>query len=248
MSRFPRIKNTKQVLVRGFQNDLQDDGYELMTVTGPAMPTLPTAVGTLSIVSSSVSDTAGATKKVVIDYLDTNWAERRAVFLVNGTTAVILDSAAATISAIRVNRAWCNFANVGRIDIKIGSTVLAEIPIAHQTSATALYTVPVGQQAVIKGFWVTAKEAIELRVLAHLHGEVQTFRTLWTWQGEGAQYVKFDYPMRVEFETVADVWQETQITLAAVANCLTASVSAHAEIVLDLEVTRSDVDAVGFRR
>jgi hypothetical protein len=247
--RFQRIKNTKHRTIRGYHNTLEEDGYELLTTTGPAVPTLPTAVGTLSVVSSSASDTSGATKKVVIDYLDTNWAEKRAVFLINGTTAVTADEDAATISAIRVNRVWCTFANIGRIDVKIASTTLHEVPIGQQTSGTFMYTVPVGQVAHIHGFRVSASQLTDLRIRAHYHGEQQTFRTLWTWTGSGSLYVPLTqgYPRRVQVQDIDDAWSDTKITLIADANCLTASVTDYVTLEMDLEISRTDTTSPGFR-
>lgn len=245
--RFQRIKNTKHVLVRGYHDTLEDDGFELVTTTGPAVPTLPTAVGVLGVVSSSASDTAGATKKVVVDYLDTNWQEQRAVFLIDGTTDVVLDEDEAEISAIRVNRVWCNFANVGRIDVKIGSTVLHQIPIGHRQGGTGMYTVPVGQQAVIHGIYVSTSEKCAVRLHEHLHGEGQAYDTIWTFNAIGQLYVPFGYPRRIQRQGVDDAWHETKITMFATANCLTASVTAHVEIGLDLEVTRTDTTSPGFR-
>jgi hypothetical protein len=247
--RFARIKNTKHLTIRGYHNTLEDDGYELITTTGPAVPTLPTAVGVLSIVSSSASDTSGATKKVVIDYLDSTWSEKRAIFLINGTTAVIADEDAATINAIRVNRVWCNFANVGRIDVKIGSTTIQEVPIGQQTGGTFIYTVPLGQVAHIHGFRVSASQLTDLRIRAHLHGEGQVFRTVWTWTGSGSLYVPFTqgYPRRIETQDIDDAWSETKITLIADANCLTASVTDYVSLEMDLEVSRTDTTSPGFR-
>lgn len=245
--RYPRVKNTRNFIVRGYHNTLQDDGAELITTSGPSVPTLPTEAGVLSVVSSSASDTAGATKKVVVDYLDSDWQEQRALFLIDGTTGVVLDENDEEISAIRVNRAWCNFANVGRIDVKIGSTVLQEIPIGHQTSSSLIYTVPVGQQAVIHGIYVSASEKVVVRLRQHVHGEGQTFRTLWTYNGIGGLYVPFEYPLRIETQDVDDGWEETKLSLIADANCLTADVTAHVEIGLYMEVSRTDTTSPGFR-
>lgn len=245
--RFPRLKNTKNVLIRGFHNTLEDDGFELMTTTGPAVPTLPTAAGVLSIVSSSASDTASATKKVVVDYLDATWAEKRAVFLINGTTAVVLDEGAEEISAIRINRVWCNFANIGRIDALIGATKLHEVPIGHQLGATAMYTVPLGQQAQCHGIYISATEKCTVRLRQHLHGEGQALSTIFTFNAIGSLYVPFGYPRRIDAQGVDDAWHQSKITWLADANCLTATVTAVVEIGLDMEVDRTETTSPGFR-
>jgi hypothetical protein len=253
---YPREKARKNILVRGFHNTLEDDGFELVTTSGPAMPTLPTAVGTLKVVSSSVSDAAAATAKVVIDYLDTNWDEKRAVFLIDGTTEVTQGKvftgttlgALATISAIRVNKVWCSgFANAGTISVKIGTVVFHEVPIGHQIGGTCMYTVPNGQQAVCRGIYVSASEKCTVRLREHVHGDGQVLTTVFTFNAAGTQYIPFPNGRRLDRQNVDESWSQSKVTWLADANCLTASVTAAVEIGLDLEVTRTDTTSPGFR-
>lgn len=242
MPRFPRLKNTKNFLVRGYHDTLEDDGFELVTTTGPAVPTLPTAVGTLTVVSSDAADTG----KLVVDYLDTDWAEQRTTYTMNGTTAVTADDNAATIPAIRINRARYFGANAGRIDCKVGSTTLQQIPIGFGLSATAMYTAPVGQQAVIHGVHLSCTEKTTVRILMHRHGEGQVFQVLRTFNLQGTLYVPWGYPHRIETQGVDDTRYENKLTLLADANCRTASVTSFLEVGLDLEVNRYDTTSPGY--
>lgn len=244
---YPRKKNTKHMLVRGHNHLLEDDGDKLITPQVLNAPTLPTAVGTLAVVSSSGSDTAGASKKVIVDYLNASWQERRAVFLINGTTTVNTDSGGATISAIRINRVWCNFANVGRVDASIGGTVLHQVPASQQLGATCMYTVPAGQQAVLHGIHVSAHQVVQLRLLEHAHGETTNPTTIWTWSGTGSFFVPFGYPRRCQKQLVDDSWLDTKLTYYMVGNCLTADVTSNVSVGLDFEIQRTDSSAVGFR-
>ena len=241
--RFPRLKNTKSIDVRGYHDTLDNSGFELVTTTGPAIPTLPTAGGTLTIVSTDAGDTG----KLVVDYLDAvSWQELRTVYTLNGTTPVTVDDNSATISAIRINRARYHGANIGRIDAKVGATTLQQIPAGAGASATAIYTVPVGQQAVIHGVYLTATEKTTVRLLQHLHGEGQAFQVLRTFNVQGSIYVPWGYPHRIETQGVDDTRHETKITLLADANCRTAAVTSFVEIGLDIEVSRNDTTSPGF--
>jgi hypothetical protein len=251
--RFPRLKNHKFPIVLGSSIAINDDAWSLLWDSGDAVPTLPTSVDDLSIVSSDAGD--DTSDVVVVDYLDSNWNERRALFIPNGTTPVTqgtpIGSTLQTISAIAVQRAryYGDAANAGLVQVKIGSTVLCAIQVGRRESQTPLYTVPAGQKAVIHGIGYSCSEAVHFRLRKYVNGETGWI-TEHEWFAANAGYLPFNsYPRRVEVQgDDGATRQETKITLALEAYAPDAGTDTDTEASawLDLEVSRSDTSAPGF--
>jgi hypothetical protein len=133
--------------------------------------TWPTASSTISCVSSSASDTGAG---LVVTYLDANWHERSAVFVLNGTTPVTLaaglgtgDTAGQTVTAWRVNDVRYLGTNVGTISISIGANVQTRVEPGHSDAHMMAYTIPRGQRLITSSYevHVDLSKVISMRIV-----------------------------------------------------------------------------------
>jgi hypothetical protein len=105
--------------------------------SGTALYDWTHSAGTLSVVSTSGSDTGGVT----IQGLDANYDFVEESFTLTGTSAVT-----GSTSFTRVNRAFMNDAtNVGKIQASIGGTVVTEIGAGFGQTLQCFYTIPAGK-------------------------------------------------------------------------------------------------------
>jgi len=105
--------------------------------SGTALYPWAHSAGTLSVVSTSGSDTGGVT----IQGLDANYDFVEESFTLTGTSTVT-----GSTSFTRVNRAFMNDAtNVGKIQASIGGTVVTEIGAGFGQTLQCFYTIPAGK-------------------------------------------------------------------------------------------------------
>lgn len=127
-----------------------------------------TGGGTLSIVSTSASDTAIT---VLLDGLDVNYAQQTEVVVVNGLTPVVT-----TKTFIRLNSATNIGSNaiVGQVNISRNGTVVGRINADKQSTSMSIYTVPAGYTAfsVWADFGILGNASAELRALWRFFGGV----------------------------------------------------------------------------
>lgn len=133
--------------------------------------TWPTASDSISCVSSSASDTGTA---VVVTYLDANWYERSAVFVLNGTTPVTLaaglgtgDTAGQAVTAWRINDVRYLGTNVGTISVSIGANVQTRVEPGHSDGHTMAWTIPRGQRLITSSYevHVDLSKVISMRIV-----------------------------------------------------------------------------------
>ena len=113
----------------------------------------PTSAQTTTIVSTNSNDTSAGTgcRTAEVEGLNSSWAlTTQTAIAMNGTTAVTLGT-----DLIRVFRAKCltvgsNGVNIGDLQVKHSSTVLAQIDAGMGQTVMAIYTVPANKTAYLK--------------------------------------------------------------------------------------------------
>ena len=139
----------------GFNNDIDTGAAEDIWTSGGMFPYLTTA-RTLSIVSTSASDTAAAgtgARLVVVDGLNSAFVEQLEVVAMTGLVPVITALSYLRIDRIFVFTAGSTKFNVGMITATatVDLVVQATIPIVPTplgTSFGAFYTIPAGKVGV----------------------------------------------------------------------------------------------------
>lgn len=129
----------------------------------------PTAAQTLTLSSSSASDTAAGTgcRTAIVEYLDSGLnAVQTAELTLNGQTGVTVGT------GLRVQRFWCGavgsglvnagilYVGYGTITTGVPATILDTIPVGEGRSTRAFWTVPAGRTADLErvcvvGFSIT---------------------------------------------------------------------------------------------
>jgi hypothetical protein len=107
------------------------------------------AAATTTIVSTSTDDDGEGTpqpgaRTVFVEGLDTNYLRQSETVTLNGTAAVTLDNDYLRVFCARVETVGnhASGTNVGNIQVKHGSTVLAQITAGFGQTQMAIYTVP----------------------------------------------------------------------------------------------------------
>lgn len=128
-----RVEGATQVQLFGFNRTIQT-AYETVLNNGGGIYTFPTEPLTMSLVSTSASDTM----PVLIQGLDENYQPIDGIVTLNGTTAVTI-----SIPFYRINNAVILAGeNVGDISITNGGTTYAYIESEHGSSQGIVYTTP----------------------------------------------------------------------------------------------------------
>lgn len=104
-----------------------------------------TAAGTVSVVSSEDDDADGdvGAHTIIVEGLDTNYNFISESFTLSGTT----ETGEGAVTFHRVNRAYITDGgtNVGKIQIKNGAVVVAEIAAGMGQTQMCVYTIPAGK-------------------------------------------------------------------------------------------------------
>lgn len=108
------------------------------------------SAGTVSVVSTSTSDTTDIT----ILGLDSNYNYIEETITLNGTNAVTGNT-----SFTKVNRAFMNtVTNVGKIQASIGGTLVTEIGIDYGQTLQCFYTIPAGKTGYLTSIFASASK------------------------------------------------------------------------------------------
>ena len=144
--------------------------------------TLPSAAGTLSIVSTDADDTVlgKGGNTVTVQGLDANYDEITETVDLAGLTPAVTSQ-----SFLRVNRAFVATANAagtgngfneGEITVTRGSDIQAYIEATEGQTHQAMYTVPAGHTLLIKGYrWTVGRMTGATDI--QMKGEIQLFGT-----------------------------------------------------------------------
>ena len=104
-----------------------------------------TVAGTISVISSDDDDTDGdvGAHTIIVEGLDTSYNPVSESFTLSGTT----ETAEGAVTFHRVSRAYITDGgtNVGKIQIKNGSVVVAEIAAGMGQTQMCVYTIPAGK-------------------------------------------------------------------------------------------------------
>lgn len=156
------------------------------------------SAGTLSVVSTSGSDTGDVT----IQGLDADYNFVEETFTLTGTSAVT-----GSTSFTRVNRAFMvDDTNVGKIQASIGGTVVTEIAIDMGQTLQCFYTVPAGKTAYIMNLSASASknQVVDLFLFQRPFGGA--FRVLSTLSlNQANQELNYPIPLKLTEKTDIDL-------------------------------------------
>ena len=124
---------------RNVDSDTGDDVWD-----GSEPYPFPSAAATTTIVSASTADASAGTgaKTVQVEGLDSDWMHATEVATMDGDQAVTLSTQFLRVYRAKVLTAGTGETNAGNIQIKHGSTVLAQISAAYGQTLMAIYTLP----------------------------------------------------------------------------------------------------------
>lgn len=139
---------------------------------GTATRALPSTAGPMTLVSSSTDDASGGTGalSVEVDYLDADYQEQTKVVSMDGTTPVVTAETGLRVQRARVKESGAGGVNAGAISVSIGGELQAHIPASIGESPQALWTVPVGYQALLLREWVESAAAATGRLYLRAAG------------------------------------------------------------------------------
>lgn len=160
------------------------------------------SASTITVDRASASD---ADKQVYIEGLDANYHPvNDTVTLTNAT------GNASTQSFIRVYRAYMvngSVNNVGNIDIKVSTTVVARITAGKAQTLMAVYTVPAGHTAyILKGTCTCQAGADATGDMFVRYGGQASFRVGHPFEvsGSGGEYT-YDFPVPIPIPEKSDI-------------------------------------------
>ena len=154
------------------------------------------SAGTLSVVSTSGSDTGDVT----IQGLDADYNFVEETFTLTGTSAVT-----GSTSFTRVNRAFMNDAtNVGKIQASIGGTVVTEIAVDMGQTLQCFYTVPAGKTAYLMNLSASASKNQVVDLFLYQRPFGGAFRVLSTMSLNQANQ-QLDYPIPLKLTEKTDI-------------------------------------------
>lgn len=116
------------------------------------------SANTLTVVSTSTQDAAAGSGALTIrvEGLDSSYNFLSEDFTMTGQSA----TSAGAETFLRVNRAYVltGNTNVGRIDVKNGTTIVTSIEALHGQTMQCIYTVPAGKTAYLSSMQVTSSK------------------------------------------------------------------------------------------
>jgi hypothetical protein len=157
------------------------------------------SAGIVTVVSSSGSDVTDVT----VQGLDENYNFVEETFTLTGATP----TAAGSVTFARVNRAFMHTAtNVGKVQVKRGSTVVTEIGAGFGQTLQSIYTVPAGKTAYLMNLSAsTSKNQVtDLFLFQRPFGgafRVQTTISL----NQSNQTLEFPVPLKLTEKTDVDL-------------------------------------------
>lgn len=190
-----RVEGSEALHLFGFNRSIGTD-YETIFNNGGGIYTFPASADTLTVSSSSASDTM----PVLIQGLDANYEPVFDVVVLNGTSDVETSN-----EFLRVNNAAIlSGSNVGDITIDHGSNTIAYLEAGFGVQQAIVYTVPAGhalyiKQVVFHSGTANFNQYIFSRACTRTH----TGRELHFWESTWQRDMKFDLhiPFRIAEKT-----------------------------------------------
>jgi len=168
------------------------------------------SASTLTVDRASASD---ADKQVYIEGLDANYHPINEIVTLTNATGN-----ATTQSFIRVYRAFMTNGsadNVGNIDIKVSTTVVARITAGKSQTMMAIYTVPAGHTGyILKGTATCQAGADATGDMFVRYGGESSFRIAHPFEvsGSGGEYT-YDFPIPMPIPEKSDIDVRAEILL-----------------------------------
>ena len=168
-----------------------------------------TAAGTLSVVSSEDADADGdiGTHTIIVEGLDTNYNPISESFTLSGET----ETGEGAVTFQRVNRAYITAGgtNVGKIQIKNGTVVVAEIAVGMGQTQMCVYTIPAGKTGYLTRIAASSSKNISTIVALFQRPFGKTFirsaSSMALYQNN--QDISFDVPIPFTEKTDLDLRQ-----------------------------------------
>lgn len=155
-----------------------------------------TAANTITAVSSSGSDTGDIT----IQGLDTDYNFVEETLTLTGTSPV-----AGSVTYLRVNRAFMNDAtNIGKIQVKNGTTVVTEIAAGYGQTLQCFYTIPAGKTGYMLNIQSSASKNQETTLALFVRPFGGAFRAQLT-QALYQNNQQLDFPVPLRFTEKSDI-------------------------------------------
>lgn len=190
-----RLDAVKQVQLFGFNRTIGIT-YETIWNNGGGLYTFPSSALTMSLVSSSASDTM----PVLIQGLDANYQEISDLVILNGTTPVTSNQAFFRINTLVI----ASGNNVGNITVSNGGTEYGYIEATYGTNQGIIYSVPAGHSLYVFNAHFTSGTVNPNKYL-YSRGKTTSAsgRTLHFWESTFATNISFDLqvPFRVPEKT-----------------------------------------------
>ena len=190
-----RVAGAQQVQLFGFNRDIATS-YETVFNNGGGIYTFPTEALTLTVVSSSASDTM----PILIQGLDTDYEPITDVVTLDGTTSVT-----SNIQFYRINNVTIlSGNNVGNISLTNGGTTYAYIEAVYGTTQGIIYTTPARHALYISTAHFTSGTVNGNKYLfSRACQRSSTGRELHFWESTFATNISFDVrvPFRVPPKT-----------------------------------------------
>lgn len=171
----------------------------------------PTTASTMTVVSTSTSDTAAGTgaRTVSVAGLDANYAEISETITMNGTTAVTTTKQYLRIIRMTVLTAGSGGTNAGTISIS-NASLQGRIDIGYGQSSFSMYTVPAGKVAYLHSLHLSSSKSTDGKFTLRTRASGVS-RVRHTVELTGESYsVEFTYPTVIQ--------EKTDIELRAAAN------------------------------
>lgn len=153
---FKQLSDAAIVHVVGRNSD-SDTGDDLWD--GSAAYPFPTAAASTTVVSSDANDDGNDSESlgtgaqtVTIEGLNSSYAPISQTIALNGTSAVTCTAQFLRVHRVYVATFGSGATNAGAIDVKHGSTILADIPIGQGATYQGVYTLPDGDYGWLVGW------------------------------------------------------------------------------------------------
>lgn len=194
-------------------NLLVDENWETIWSQGSTYSWIDTAT-VLKISSSNTNDTSDGTgaRTVLVEGLDSNYAEQSEVVTLNGQTAVNTTGTYKRVHRMIVQtvgsgnyNAGILYAGTGTVSSGVPANKYATVPIGYNQTMMAIYTIPADKTAYLISFY------------AQPDGEKEFQIRLWCRNGTGVARVRnqlhayqnqamFNYRPYLKIEEKNDVW------------------------------------------
>jgi hypothetical protein len=186
-------------------NDTVGNSYETVWDGSNVYP-YPSAAAATTIVSDDVADTAAGTgaRTVRVFGLDSNYNPIDETATLTGTDAVTLSNQYLRVFRAFVVTAGSGGANAGKVQVKHGAVVLAQITETYNQTLMATYTIAAGRTAYVVEWYVSVGKGVDAtaQLVTRSAGGVFRVRDL---REIHQETMAREYPLPLKLEEKTDV-------------------------------------------